>query len=150
MFYILSIILLSCTQHAHALEKLNFQNKIFSPSLKLQMNTYFQEQYKIDSSVFDIAAADLNKDGVDEYIFRRKSCSTANTICTHIILAQQNQKILLLSSIRARHLMIGGTTNFGISDLLAFKDEINDYNFDIYMWSSAEKMYILSEDKQKN
>lgn len=134
---------------SYGLEKLDFVRNHLSPSLTLQMNAFLQESYQVDSSLFDIAAADLNQDGVDEYILKRISCVHAGSVCSHMVLADQNNEMLLLSNIRARHLMVGATSSFGVKDLLAFENEINDYDFDIYMWSPAQKMYILKGENEQ-
>lgn len=131
---------------ANALEPVDFQSEIKSPSLRLQIDVFLQGFYKTDSRNFDIASLDLNGDGVNEYILKRKTCAQAEAVCTHIVLADQKTKMHLLSSIRARHIMVGGTSNFGVNDLLVFENSVNEYDFDIYMWSPEQKMYILKPE----
>lgn len=133
-----------------AIEKLNFQSEIKSPSTRLKLDVFLQGFYKTDSRGFEIAAVDLNKDGVDEYILKRKTCAEMNLVCTHLVLADKKTEMHILSSIRARHIMLGGTSNYGINDLLIFENSVNDYDFDIYMWSPEEKMYILNDENTKN
>ncbi len=136
-------------QSAYALDNLKFETGIKSPSLRLQMDVFLQGFYKTDSRNFDIASLDLNGDGIDEYILKRKSCTQAQSICTHLVLADQKTKMRLLSSIRAKHIMVGATSNYGVNDLLAFENNINEYDFDIYMWSPEEKMYILKAESNE-
>lgn len=135
-------------QSAYAIDPVRFDEEIRSPSLRLQMDVFLQGVYKTDSRSFDIASRDLNGDGVNEYILKRKSCSQAETVCTHLILADMKTKMHLLSSIRAKYLMVGGTSNFGVNDILVFENNVNEYDFDIYMWSPEQKMYILKLESE--
>lgn len=135
---------------SYALDKLRFEERLDSPSVRIQIDDFLKGFYKTDSLGFNIATSDLNADGINEYILKRKTCTQKKSVCTHIILANQKDKIRLLSSIRARHLMVGATSNYGVSDLLAFENDINDYDFDIYMWSPEEKMYILNIENKEN
>ncbi len=134
---------------SQALEDLKYNHKL-STSLQLQIDEFLEKQYKTNSSNYEVASVDLNNDGVLEYILRRKSCKRDNYECTHIIIAEKIDKILLLSKIGARKLMVDTSTSYGIKNLLVFKNINNDYNFDIYMWSPKKKMYIISEQHMKD
>ncbi len=136
--------------NVHALDKLKFEKNISSPSMRLKVDEFLNGFYKTDSMGFDVAAHDLNADGINEYILKRKSCTQAEVVCTHIILGSQKDNMLLLSSIRAKYMMVGATSNYGVSDLLVFENDINDYDFDIYIWSPEEKMYILRLENKQN
>tara|TARA_R110001592_G_scaffold16881_14_gene71715 strand:+ start:3332 stop:3814 length:483 start_codon:yes stop_codon:yes gene_type:complete len=135
--------------YAHAITPLKYSDDI-STSLRFQIDGFLKEQYNTDSSQFSIASFDLNGDGVQEHILRRKSCNLEENDCTHIIIAEKRDRILLLSKIRARRLMVDSKSSYGIKNLLAFKNELNDYNFDIYMWSPKEKLYIIVEQQTKD
>ncbi len=130
---------------ASAVEGLNYSDEI-STSLKPRINEFLWQSYETDLSLYSIANSDLNNDGVNEYILKRKKCNVQDGLCTHLILAETKDSIVLLSNIRARNLMVGATSTYKINDLLAFKFEINDYNFDIYIWSPTQKMYILKTE----
>lgn len=128
-----------------AVEQLNYSDKI-SPSLEYQINSFLEKTYETDISLYYIADIDLNNDGIDEYILKRKSCESDKSYCIYSIIAEKDNNIILLSKIRAKSIMIGETYSYGIKDILAFKNEINDYNFDIYMWSPSQKMYIMNAE----
>ncbi len=132
-----------------ALDALKYDNNL-STSLRFQIDRFLAEHYKSDSSAYDIASTDLNKDGIFEHILRRKSCDTQKDACTHIIIAEKKDRILLLSKISARNLMIDSKFSYGIKNILAFKSEINDYDFDIYMWSPEQKLYIIAEQQTED
>lgn len=132
-----------------ALEALKYENDL-STSLRFQIDQYLSEHYKSDSSAYDIARVDLNNDGIFERILRRKSCNTQKDACTHIIIAEKKDRILLLSKISAKNLMIDSKFSYGIKNILAFNSDINDYDFDIYMWSPKQKLYIMAEQQTED
>lgn len=127
---------------AHALEALKFQED-YSTSLKFQIDHFLKESQGTSASQYVMADVDLNNDGIDEHILRRKSCETPSTMCTYIIIAEKDDRILLLSKISAKNLMVDGKMTYGIKNLLAFNNDRNDYEYDIYMWSPKEKLYIM-------
>jgi len=129
-------------QPAAAIEPLDYEKEI-SPSLGHQIDLFLQETYSTALSQYKVSGVDLNNDGIDEHILKQRRCNVLTKQCTHLILAEKKNEILLLSKIKAYNVMIGGTNSHGIKDVLAFTNEINDYNFDIYMWSPSRKMYIL-------
>ncbi len=130
----------------HASSPLKY-NAPLSPSAKYIINQYFEEIFGANISVYDIAAIDLNEDGIDEFIAKRKTCTIAGEPCSHLILAEKRGKIVQLSTIRAKNLIVANTKSYGISDILAFKDNINSNDFDIYVWSPIDKMYILKQSE---
>ncbi len=130
------------SQPAAAIEPLDYEKKI-SPSLGYQIDSFLQKTYSTSLSQYKIAGIDLNNDGINEHILKQRRCNVLTKQCTYLIIAEKKNEILLLSKIKAYSVMIGGTNSHGIKDVLAFTSEINDYNFDIYMWSPSRKMYIL-------
>ena len=130
---------------AHAIEPLEYEKKI-STSLQYQIDLFLEKTYGTNLSQYEISGIDLNNDGINEHILKQRRCNTRTKWCTHLILAEKKDGILLLSKIKAYSLMIGGTNSHGIKDVLAFTNDTNDYNFDIYMWSPSQKMYILGAE----
>ena len=142
LFLSLTCVCIGTSMPVAAVESLDYEKEA-SPSLGHQIDSFLEENYGTDLSQYNIASIDLNNDGIDEQILKQKRCDTRTKHCTHLIVAEKSNEILLLSKIKAFNLMIGGTVSHGIKDVLAFTSEINDYNFDIYMWSPSQKMYIL-------
>lgn len=130
---------------AYALEPVKYTHDL-GTTKSLKLNAFLKNTYNTTKESFDIALIDLNIDGVDEYILKRKSCSVEKKQCFHMIIAEKGSELLLLSEISAKNLMVAGTSTHGIRDILAFKREINDYDFDIYMWSPSQKTYILKNE----
>jgi len=128
--------------HGYALEALTFKED-YSTTLKFQIDQFLQEELGTEASQYVMADVDLNLDGIDEHILKRKSCKTSVNTCTFIIIAEKDDRILLLSKISAKNLMVDGKVTYGIKNLLAFNSDRNDYKYDIYMWSPKEKLYIM-------
>lgn len=136
---------------ATALEELKYSSiNDYSPSLYLQLESFLKKEFKSNASDYLIANTDLNGDNLDEHILKRKNCGKYTNICTFIIVVEKNGKPTLLSKINAQRLMVGNDENYGIKNLLAFKNPKNAYDFDIYMWSPDKKMYILAIGKTRN
>lgn len=103
-----------------------------------------EDRYK--TADFLVAHIDLNNDGIDEHILRRKNCSDRNYECLHLIIAEKPETLILLGRINSREIMIGQSYSHGIKDLLAFQNHVNEYKFNIYMWSPRQKKYIMSDE----
>ncbi|MCK5285300.1 MAG: hypothetical protein KAJ86_06925 [Alphaproteobacteria bacterium] len=93
----------------------------------------------------DIARIDVNEDGIDEFIVRPEDCMNLKSHCIYKILAESNNKIIELAEIQAKHLMIGNTTKHGIRNIFAFKNILNDFDYDVYIWEPKQSQYILSK-----
>ena len=146
---IISICLMLSTSQSQAIEELKYNDSL-GVSLIFQIDKFLQEQYKSNSKYYDIASIDLNNDGILEHILRRKTCDIQKNLCSHIIIAEKADRILLLSKIRAHKLMIDSKASYGIKNLLAFRNNKNEYNYDIYMWSPKENMYIMSKQRTED
>ncbi len=128
-----------------ALEPLTFGGHL-GTTLRIKLDDFLKSNFDTSTDSYDYALQDLNSDGIDEIIIKRKTCSTSKNSCFFLILAEKSNEILLLSKIEAKNIMIGGTSSHGIKDILAFSAKMNDYNFDIYVWSPKDKTYILQSE----
>lgn len=130
------------TTYAHATETLNYNH---TPSVVSIMNIdSFLESYKKGTHAdYDIAAADLNGDGLMEFILRSRPCPSEVKTCTHMILAENKNKIYILGIISAHKLMLSRTFTHAIQDFLAFQSDNNDYEYERYIWSPSDAHYIL-------
>ncbi len=136
------IVIASYPRSAKAVEQLTFGKKI-SPSLEYQVNIFLEKTYKTHVSLYDVAEIDLNNDGVDEYVLKQKTCKDRKKQCTYNVIAEKDDEIILLAKVMGYNIMIGKTSSYGVKDILVFKNKTNDYNFDIYVWSPAQNMYIM-------
>lgn len=129
---------------ANAVEPIIYKEKP-TPYVSVNVSSFLEKTYETNINDYIIAEIDLNNDGDKEFILKRKFCANTPNPCIHLILAKVKEDIILLSNITAKNLMIAGTKTFGIKDILAFTDEINQYDFDIYIWSPSEKKYIIEK-----
>ncbi len=134
---------------ANAVEALNY-NKELGITLEHQVNLFLNKNYNSNLSNYSIAAIDLNNDGLDEYVLREKRCIISKSQCYHLVIAENKNTIIELLKIKTQNIMIGETYSHGIKDLLVFKNQINDYDFDIYIWSPEQKMYIIKANEAEN
>ncbi len=129
---------------AHAMEEMTYSDFTGSVAMQSRLQSYISEHYENNVSEYKFSRVDLNGDGIDELVSKKRKCLTVGTqYCEHSILAQTNDAILNLGNITAKHIITAGTSSHGIRDILAFKNQLNDYDFEIYVWSPAEKKYIL-------
>ncbi len=120
------------------------------PTSKVILNRYLAEEYETSAEDFSIAAHDLNGDGIDEYVLKPRKCLSKTGQCVFLILAETRQKIVLLGKIQAKFLALGNDYSGGIQDILAFRNDKNDYDYEVYSWDSASKKYILKEQTVTN
>ncbi len=133
------------SKHSFALEELNYGKKI-SYSLSYKIDTFLNGEYGNSISDYNISSIDLNNDGIDEQVLKQKQCHLSKGKCTYLVIAEKKQEILILFKIKAYNLAIGNIGSNGVKNVLALTNNVNDYNFDIYMWSPTRKMYILKAD----
>lgn len=129
---------------AYALQALSYSDEL-PPSARLKISAFLKGINYGALSDFTFSSTDLNGDNINEYIIKEKQCGQIQ--CLFLIIAEKKDDILLLSKIRAKHIMLGGTKSHGIFDILAFENELNDYDFDIYVWSPEEKKYMIKNDE---
>lgn len=131
------------TTSAGAVQQLTYSTEL-GPSATLKVSRFLQETNYGSASDYIYAHIDLNGDNIAEYIAKERECG--NKSCLFMILAETKDEILLLSKIRAKDVMLGGTKTHGVTDVLIFESKINDYDFDIYIWSPSKKSYILKNE----
>ncbi len=147
---LLFIILLTCPPlTAHAFEALRFNEKI-NTTTEAAIDSFLNQKFETRIKEYSLAATDLNNDDINEYILKRKYCEIKKLpTCNHIILAKTSDKFRVIGNIRARKITISTETTKNIRNILAFSDELNDYIFNIYMWSPKKNMYILKTEQYK-
>lgn len=129
---------------AYALEDFVFNNKL-GASTRLLLSDYLHKEFKKSLIEYEVASADLNGDQIEEYIARNSDCRVNQSSCQYLFFAQKEDRLLLLSRIRARYVMLGEGTTHGIRDLLAFRSHLNDYEYDTYSWDVEVGDYILTK-----
>jgi hypothetical protein len=120
-------------------QTLSFGTPVSEPS-KILINQYLGA----DQDRFDIAPADLNEDGLYEFILKSRACSE-DGVCLYKILATSDGGPVEVSVIKAVRLELGQGYTYGIRNLVAHSNPDNDFARDIYAWDSAASRYKISE-----
>jgi len=131
---------------AHAAQDLPFDVEIGEISRK-NLQDYFQSALgKVPGDVA-IAPVDLNEDGLHEFIVRDKSCDSRKQSCDFKILAENNDKIILLGEIPAYNIALGNAYSQGVRNILAFENAANDYAYAVYVWEPLQSRYMMENQR---
>lgn len=144
LFYIVFLTVLVAAFPLHASEKLDFDQKLNERTQRL-VEGFAQEQIKSDITDLRIARADLNEDGLSEFILTSKACENSPGLCDYTILAEMKDSIVEIGAFRARTVLLGNGYSGGIRNIMAFDKEINDYDYELYVWEPLQSRYILAE-----
>lgn len=127
--------------NALAIEKLRFNHGLSTISKAL----IHQHLGHDTAENFDIAQADLNGDGLYEFIIKQKTCTAPDKNCDIFVLARRDTTMIELLRVQARHVALDRDYHKGVRSLLAFKDAYNDFKYDVYVWEAKQSRYILSQ-----
>ena len=85
---------------------------------------------------YQVAAKDLNDDGVDEWIFRqdRESGCEANLNCRYFIVGLSERTPVLLGDITAKKIGVSDEKAYGVRRLYVYNDKNDDFAFSRYVW----------------
>ncbi len=90
-----------------------------------------------------IAGIDLNEDGMDEFIVSNADCTKVKQNCTYSILADKDNNLITLGTIKARTLLLGDSYSHGIRDILAYDNDRNDFDYTLYVWEPTLSRYTI-------
>ena len=124
---------------AEAAEALRFDSSI--PRSSFESIKHFSNN-ALDKSIsgIDIAEADLNQDGLSEFILRSKSCKTL-PVCRFDILAETDEGIVSLGTIQGKNLLLGNEFTHGVRNILLFEEAMNDFDYELYTWHPELSSY---------
>jgi hypothetical protein len=91
----------------------------------------------------EIAAADLNQDGIDEFIAKPLNCNKNLDLCPHYILAETSKGVISLGTIPAKAILLGQDSYHGIRSLMVFSDTKNDFAYNIFVWNPSTSSFKL-------
>ena len=91
-----------------------------------------------------LALADLNEDGLPEYIVQKDTqCAAQKALCDFEILADSGKGTISLGHLRAYSLALGSSYVHNIRSLVAFRDPHDDYAAEVYVWDPAASRYMI-------
>ncbi len=124
--------------------------KFFQTSTDIRDNqafAYLRERYDAGDTAeeaqakgpFALASADLNGDGIDEWVARRISplapdpCE-ARADCLFVVLGLQRREPVTLGTVKASRVEISGDRIYGVRKLMIYNSPDNDYTYKLYSW----------------
>lgn len=126
---------------AAAAERLDYAPP--GPSATVALHAYLADQGKTLDRYY-VAATDLNKDNLNEYILKPKACGAA--ACDYTVLAALSGGTLHeIGALRGRSLMLGNAYAHGVRNLMIFTTPGNDYAYTLYKWYPQENRYDKKE-----
>lgn len=93
---------------------------------------------------YKIGTADLNGDGVDEWIVRQDASPACaeNATCDFYVAGLSGGKIVLLGRMEAGKVAISDDRTYGVHKLIVYNDKNNDYRGEPYLWSPKLFSYV--------
>lgn len=101
-----------------------------------------------DLDNYEIAAVDLNKDGVQEFILKNKTCNASvganKHYCQYMVAAFKNDKeFMSLGEFTSKTLILSNNFFKGIRDLHVYNRQENDYDYNIARWNPEISGYEI-------
>ncbi|MCC6598172.1 MAG: hypothetical protein IT559_05240 [Alphaproteobacteria bacterium] len=131
---------------AEAAERLIYPENI-SPHASQSLAAYTSKDSALQHRDLRIAQADLNRDGIGEYILHSKDCDTSKLKCLYYILAQTPRGIISLGTIPGKELLLGDGFSYGVRDIIAFENKLNDYEQTLYVWRPEKSSYRKKDEQ---
>jgi hypothetical protein len=109
-----------------------------------QVIAFLEEKQFLNPELpFKIAAIDLNRDGVPEWIVRQDMASNcaAQANCKFLIAGLQEKKPVLLGRIEAARIEVQPQTLYGIHKLSVYDNPMNDFEPNVYAWKPEARTF---------
>lgn len=127
---------------ARAAQPLSFGAKI-SDTSRLALEKYIASTLARPAGTLETAPADLNNDGLNEFILRDKNC----TSCHFLLVAETGGAIVPLGEATGHTLKIDNTATAGVRSLLVYTNSANDYEYAVYVWEPRSSRYIMAKNE---
>lgn len=128
---------------ARAFEALTYGQRA-PASAQLMLGDWLARETSLTLDDYETAMADLNRDGLGEYILKPRKCYGSDGLCEFLVLAGAGGQAVLLAKISAKKLALGDSYHAGVQDILAFRRNNNDYEYDIFVWDPPSMVYVLN------
>lgn len=130
---------------ALAAPPLLFRDQVKGPREQEALNMLEKTVGFLPNLPYKIAAADLNGDGVDEWIFRqdRDSGCEATVNCRFHVVALSEGRIVSLGTISARKVSLSDEKTYGVLRIFAYNNKNDDFDYSRYVWDPQTGIYQL-------
>ncbi len=132
------------TPPARAAQPLSFGAKI-SETSRIALEKYAASALGQPAGALETAPADLNSDGLNEFILRDKNCAPG--LCRFLILAETGGAIIPLGEAQGHTLKIDNAATAGVRSLLVYTNSANDYEYAVYVWEPQASRYIMAKNE---
>lgn len=88
-----------------------------------------------------VATADLNEDGIEEFILRQKDC-VDNSLCDYKVLARKKSDTTPLGAFKARKVLLGSHYTNGIRNFIVYADASSDFSYSVYAWDKDRSEFV--------
>lgn len=126
---------------SHAGEKLRFE-----PALSVLKTIQAPEGFS--GSEVLAAAADLNEDGLPEFIFQREAAGGGYDFRIYAQDAKKRDALVLLGAMQGTKILLSNDYKHGIRNLLIFNDAYNDFAYQAFGWSPKSRQYEMIQTTQ--
>lgn len=134
---------------AMAAEKIIYStppHKSLSASDRLGLSEYTQQTLQKSLDEFEIAAIDLNEDGLNEFALKPLECSKTEALCPHYLIAKtKGRTIISLGFIEAQSLVLGNAYTQGVRNIMAFNNTTNDFEYSLFLWDPENASYAKKD-----
>lgn len=120
---------------AKAFEAVDFSSEISKP-----LQSFLSQNTGETSETYMVSKADLNQDFMPEYIIRQQDCK--DRLCRFFVVAQTDQDFISLLDFKARKIALSDQNTNGVRNILAFKNALNDFDYDVYTWEATRQKYV--------
>lgn len=135
-FFLLTLTTLCFAAPVMAAERLNFRDTV-KDTREESVVALLTEKGTLKADMpFQIAAIDLNGDGVDEWIVRQETTPDCapQANCTFAVAGLSEKKPVLLGRIAARKIAVTADKTYGINRLAVYNNAKDDFAFETYVW----------------
>lgn len=116
-------------------------------STRLALPEYATNTLGTSIENLEVAAADLNQDGIDEFIVKPMNCNENLALCPYYILAETPKGLISLGTIPAKTILLGQDSVHGIRNLMVFSDTKNDFAYNIFAWNPLASSFKLKDSR---
>ena len=144
VFLLAALVLGAGHSAAHATEKLIFDQDISLRALK-NIQSFMRQEMPEMPETLKIAGADLNEDGIPEFIVRPETCGETTGFCPFFVLADMEENVIKLLKTEAKKLALAGSYSHGVRNIIAFKNPENDFDYELYIWDPGRSRYTIKK-----
>lgn len=116
-----------------------------SPHNRLLIDNYYKTSKETAPPDLAVGLVDLNEDGIYELILRSNCATPAPGKCFYRIMAERRDSLIELGEFEAFDVKLGNAYADGVRNIIAYRDETNDFNRAVYIWEPGAARYMIEK-----